>query len=60
MDKIAKQNLDHFIGTWDTEGFILETNNVPTSEIKGSDTYCWILNDYFILHEANVMIGNSN
>lgn len=60
MNQQAQQNLNHFIGTWHTEGIILKTNNVPEVKIKGIDTYRWILNDSFILHEANVMIGNSN
>lgn len=60
MKQITQQNLNHFIGTWDTEGIILETNNAAAIEIKGTDTYCWILNGCFILHEANVMVGNSN
>ncbi|MEN5435865.1 DUF1579 family protein [Sphingobacterium faecium] len=60
MDQIAKQHLNHFIGTWDTEGIILETNNAPAIKIKGTDTYYWILDNSFLLHQANVMIGTSN
>ncbi|KKX50995.1 hypothetical protein L950_0207545 [Sphingobacterium sp. IITKGP-BTPF85] len=52
MDQIAKQHLNHFIGTWDTDGIILETNNAPEVKIKGTDTYCWILDNSFLLHQA--------
>jgi hypothetical protein len=60
MDQIAQQHLNYFIGTWDTEGIILETNNAPAIKIKGTDTYYWILDNSFMLHQANVMMGTSN
>lgn len=55
--KIKDSQFKKFIGKWSTEGRILETNENPSIKIKGTDTYELILDGFFILHKANVLMG---
>jgi hypothetical protein len=56
MDKIETSNFKRLIGVWKTEGTIL-TNNY-NSKLIGTDSYEFILNGHYILHKADVKMGN--
>lgn len=56
MAKIETSNFKRLIGIWKTEGTIL-TDKGP-SKLVGIDSYKFILNGNFILHKADVKMGN--
>lgn len=60
MDKQAYDQLSKFIGNWNTEGIIPSTNNEPAIKIIGTDHYEWIVDGFFLLHKAEVHIGNDS
>ena len=51
------KHLDFLVGKWQTSGTIKATTNTPTQEIKGTDTYEWTLDGYFLLHHVEVLMG---
>lgn len=57
---VAYNQLSKFVGKWHTEGLIPGTHNTPVISIKGTDTYMWIVDGYFLLHTADVTIGDDN
>jgi hypothetical protein len=58
MSKIETTNWKRLIGKWNTEGRILTNQNDLESKITGTDSYEFILNGNFILHKADVLMGN--
>src|SRR6187551_235054 len=56
MDKIETSNFKRLIGVWKTEGTILTNND--NSKLIGTDSYEFILNGHYILHKADVKMGN--
>lgn len=50
--------LNFLIGKWRTKGDVSEVGTSPAMKISGSDTYEWALGDRFILHRADVMMGD--
>ena len=56
MSKIETSNFKRLIGTWKTEGIILTGKG--NSKLAGIDTYEYILNGNYILHKADVKMGN--
>lgn len=58
MSKIDPNNWKRLIGKWNTEGRILTNQNDSESKIIGTDSYEFILNGNFILHKADVLMGN--
>ena len=53
------QSLSSFagiIGNWKSSGEVLQPGVDPML-INGTDTYEWVLADFFILHRVNVMMG---
>ncbi|OAV46312.1 DUF1579 family protein [Lewinella sp. 4G2] len=56
-NRIENTEFKKLIGKWKTEGRILATENSPEMKITGTDTYELILNGYFVLHKADVMMG---
>lgn len=59
MGKIENSDFKRLIGKWNTEGRILTNQNDSESKIIGTDSYEFILNGNFILHKANVLMGNT-
>ncbi|MBB2148659.1 DUF1579 family protein [Pedobacter gandavensis] len=53
----AFNQLSKFIGSWDTEGTIPSSSQAPEIKIIGTDTYEWIVDGFFVLHQADVTIG---
>jgi hypothetical protein len=56
--RIEHSDFKVFIGKWSTEGRIFGTDESPEMEIIGTDTYEPILDGFFLLHQADVLIGN--
>jgi hypothetical protein len=54
--KIKASNFKRLIGIWQTTGQIVSGNN--TLQLEGRDTYEFILDGHFILHKADVTLGN--
>jgi hypothetical protein len=50
--------LGRFVGRWNTEGKILATDSTPEVKIVGTDNYEWLPGGYFLLHKADVLIGD--
>lgn len=59
-NKEAYRQLDKFIGYWNTEGLIPSSNNRSAIIIKGTDSYEWIVDGFFLVHHADVKIGNDH
>lgn len=56
----AYNQLSKFIGIWNTEGLIPSSNGIPEIKIIGTDNYEWIVDGFFLLHTADVIIGDDN
>ncbi|OMQ13038.1 hypothetical protein [[Flexibacter] sp. ATCC 35103] len=54
MEKIETSNFNKLIGIWVTKGTVSPENE----ELIGIDTYEYILNGNYILHKADVKMGN--
>src|SRR5690606_26445556 len=57
--RIDKSEFIKLIGYWKTEGRILAKGQEAESKISGTDSYDLILDDYYILHQADVRIAES-
>ena len=51
--------LDVFIGVWNTNGEVLETESAPASTLIATDTYRWLPGKHFIAHDADARFGES-
>ena len=56
MTKIETSNFKRLIGIWKTEGIILTEKG--NSKLAGIDSYEFILDGNYILHKAEVKMGN--
>ncbi len=54
MTTLQKSNFNRLIGIWKTEGTILADQSV----LSGTDNYEFILHGNYILHKANVTMGD--
>ena len=57
-NQIENTDFKKLIGKWKTEGLILKSDKNPEMKITGTDTYEAILDGFFILHTADVVMGN--
>ncbi|WP_057936733.1 DUF1579 family protein [Algoriphagus resistens] len=57
-NRIENTDFKKLIGKWKTEGRILKAGKSPEMKITGTDTYEAILGGFFILHTADVLMGN--
>ena len=48
-----------FIGTWNTTGEVLATEDAPASTLSATDTYRWLPGKHFIVHDADVRFGDA-
>ena len=46
-----------FIGTWNTSGEVLATENAPATTLSATDTYRWLPGNRFIVHEVDARFG---
>lgn len=51
--------LHRLIGEWRTEGTVFSAEGKPEMTVKGTDTYQWLPGDYFVLHIADVLMGDN-
>lgn len=58
MSTITTSNFKRLLGTWNTSGKIITKEG--NMELRGTDSYEWILDRNFILHKAHVMMGDEN
>lgn len=58
MENIEISNFKRLIGIWKTEGTILTNND--NSKLIGTDSYELILQENYILHKADVMMGSES
>lgn len=56
MTKIETSNFKRLIGSWKTSGQISSENQILN--LSGTDTYELILDRNYILHKADVIMGN--
>ncbi len=56
MTKIASSPFKRLVGTWKTSGKMRSDQNTTT--FKGTDSYEIILNGHYILHKADVLMGD--
>lgn len=54
---IEHEQLNKFVGRWNTEGKILATDTTPEIKVTGTDTYEWLPGEFFLLHKADVFVG---
>lgn len=57
MNGIQYDQLNKFVGRWDTKGKLVSRDNNPETQISGTDTYEWLPGEFFLLHKADVLIG---
>ncbi|HLU89062.1 MAG TPA: DUF1579 family protein [Cyclobacteriaceae bacterium] len=57
--RIENSEFLKLIGAWKTEGRILAKDNEPEVNISGTDNYELILDGFFILHKADVLMGKN-
>lgn len=51
--------LSGFVGSWKTSGTIPGAKESAAIKVEGTDTYEWLPGGFFLLHQADVMIGNN-
>ena len=56
MNETTTSNFKRLIGIWKTEGTIL--NGTDPLRLTGTDSYEFILDGNYILHKADVLMGN--
>lgn len=49
--------LEALIGTWDSEGYVITTDDAPPIRISGTDQYEWVCGGRFLLHRVDVRVG---
>jgi hypothetical protein len=47
-----------FIGTWNTTGEVLQTEDAPATTLSATDTYQWLSGKHFIAHDADARFGD--
>jgi len=52
------KSLDFLIGKWNTSGEIVASEGNASSKFNGTDSYEWILDGHYILHQVDVIINN--
>lgn len=57
ISTVEHEQLNKFVGHWNTEGKIPATNTTPEVKILGTDTYEWLPGEYFLLHKVDVFVG---
>lgn len=57
--RIDNSEFQKLIGEWKTEGRILAQDKESAISLHGTDRYKLILDGYYILHQADVLIGEA-
>lgn len=53
------KKLEFLIGSWHTQGEVLQDGSNASLQISGMDTYEWISGGCFILHRVDVFMGKA-
>jgi len=48
-----------FIGTWNTTGKVLATEDAPATVLAATDTYRWLPGKQFIVHDVDARFGDA-
>lgn len=56
--KFEYDQLNKFAGEWTTAGKIPASDSTPEIKISGKDTYEWLPGNFFLLHKADVNVGD--
>lgn len=51
--------LNRFAGTWHTKGYQRDGDEREGTPIAGTDTYEWLPGGFFLLHKAEIRIGDA-
>ena len=51
------EQLNKFVGIWNTAGKIPASDTTPEIKIYGTDTYEWLPGEFFLLHKVDVFVG---
>ena len=54
----ALKRLNVLVGKWQSEGETIAEKNEPVIKINGTDSYEWFPGDYFLVHHADVSMGD--
>lgn len=54
----ALERLDVFVGSWKTEGIIMEVETEPAKILKASDKYEWLAGGFFLIHHVDGYMGD--
>jgi hypothetical protein len=58
---IENKRLDALVGRWRTRGQVVAPDpSTPAIEITGTDTYEWLIGGFFLVHRADVRIGDDH
>lgn len=57
-NKEEYQELQKFVGLWNTVGVIPATSESPEIKVLGTDSYEWLPGGFFLLHKVNVLVGD--
>lgn len=57
-NRIDNTEFTKLLGQWKTEGTILRDLHKPAQKFSGTDTYELILDGFYILHRADVLMGD--
>ena len=59
MSANRMSRLGVFIGTWNTTGEVLPTEDAPASTLSATDTYRWLPGKHFIVHDVDARFSGS-
>ncbi len=57
MSNTALSSLAILIGTWNTTGDVLATEDSPATTLSATDSYRWLAGGHFIVHEVDARFG---
>lgn len=52
--------LNKLVGKWNTTGKVFANQGQPEHSIGGTDCYEWLLDNKFLLHQVDVIMGDQN
>jgi hypothetical protein len=59
MSEDQVEDLEVFVGTWNTSGTIASENGREPSEVRAIDVYAWFPGEKFLLHHVDGSMGGA-
>ncbi len=59
MSKDRMARFDIFIGTWNTTGDVLATEDAPANTLSATDVYQWLPGRHFLMHHVDARFGKT-